>query len=110
MSRSYVWTGRMLPSYTHFHSGTFALLLAQASLTSNPSTDIALKFESIGSEKVDSLYVPSLTERLRSGWEGAVVNAECVVAGLKGLKDNLLSPFLSTRANTIAPATAPILK
>jgi lysophospholipase L1-like esterase len=65
---------------------------------------IARKYESLGSEKVDSLYVPSPTEKLHSGWEGAVINAECVIAGLKGLKENPLAPFLSARSKAIAPA------
>ena len=70
---------------------------------------IALKFESFGSEKVDSLYVPSPTERLHSGWEGAIVNAECVVAGLKGLKGHPLNAFLSAHAKPIAPASTIML-
>ncbi len=37
---------------------------------------IARRFETLGSEKVDSLYVPTPTEKLHSGWDGAVVNAE----------------------------------
>ena len=65
---------------------------------------IARKFETLGSEKVDSLYVPSPTEKLHSGWDGAVVNAECVIAGLNGLKENPVAPFLSARGKSIAPA------
>ena len=62
---------------------------------------IARKYESLGREKVDTLYVPSPTERLHSGWEGAVVNAECVISGLKGLKVNPLAPYLSARAAAV---------
>ena len=62
---------------------------------------IALEFERLGSEKVNSLYVPSPYERLHSGWDGAVVNAECVIAGLNRLKSNPLSPFFSARATAI---------
>ncbi len=54
-------------------------------------------------EKVVPLYVPSPTEKLHTGWDGAVVNAECVIAGLKGMKENPLAPYLSARANDVAP-------
>jgi lysophospholipase L1-like esterase len=55
---------------------------------------IARKYETLGPEKVDSLYVPSPTERLHSGWDGAVINAECVITGLKELGTNPLAAFL----------------
>jgi hypothetical protein len=32
-----------------------------------------------------------------------VINAECVIAGLKGLKENPLAPFLSARGKAVAP-------
>ena len=64
---------------------------------------IARKYETLGPEKVDSLYVPSPTERLHTGWDGAVINAECVIAGLKGLKENPLAAFLSARGQAVAP-------
>jgi lysophospholipase L1-like esterase len=70
---------------------------------------IARKYESLGPAKVDSLYVPSPKENLHTGWDGSVINAECVIAGLKGLKDNPLAPYLSARGRAMAPAdlTAP---
>ena len=37
---------------------------------------------------------------------GAVLNAECVVAGLKGLKENPLVHFLSAKADAV-PAYVP---
>jgi lysophospholipase L1-like esterase len=64
---------------------------------------ICRKYESLGREKVDTLYVPSPTENLHTGWEGSIVNAECVVAGLKGLKENPLVPYLGARAEAVAP-------
>ena len=63
---------------------------------------IARKYESLGKEKVDLLYVPSPTEKLHTGWDGAVINAECVIAGLSGLKENPLAPFLSARGKAVA--------
>ena len=49
----------------------------------------------LGPEKVDSLYVPAPMERLHTGWDGAVINAEQVIAGLKQLDTNPLAPFLA---------------
>jgi lysophospholipase L1-like esterase len=78
---------------------------AVAKKTDAPFVDlyelIARKYESFGTEKVDSLYAPM--EKLHTDWDGAVVNAECVIAGLKGLKENPLAPFLSARSKAIAP-------
>ena len=65
---------------------------------------IATKYEALGPKKVDSLYVPSPRERLHTGWEGAVINAGRVVAGLKALPADPLAKFFSQRARTIAPA------
>ena len=64
---------------------------------------IARKYEALGPEKVASLYVPSPKENLHTGWDGAVINAGCVIAGLKGLKEDPLAPYLSARAKAIAP-------
>jgi lysophospholipase L1-like esterase len=64
---------------------------------------IARKYESLGREKVDSIYVPSPKENLHTCWDGAVVNAECVIAGLNGLKENPLAPFESPRGRAVAP-------
>jgi lysophospholipase L1-like esterase len=63
---------------------------------------VARRYETLGPEKVDSLFVPSPTEKLHPGWDGAVVDAECVIAGLKGLKENPLAPFLSARGQAVA--------
>jgi lysophospholipase L1-like esterase len=64
---------------------------------------IARKYESLGTNAVDKIYVPSPREKLHTGWDGAGINAECVIAGLKGLKENPLAPFLSTRGQAVAP-------
>jgi lysophospholipase L1-like esterase len=64
---------------------------------------IARQYESLGREKVDSIYVPSPTEKLHTGWDGAVINSECVIAGLNGLKENPLAQFESARGNAVAP-------
>jgi lysophospholipase L1-like esterase len=58
---------------------------------------IARKYETLGPEKVDSLFAPAPSEALHTGWEGAVVNAELVIAGLKQLGTNPLAAFLGAK-------------
>lgn len=65
---------------------------------------ISLRYEEIGAAKVESFYVPSPKENLHTGWDGAVVNAGCVVSGLKALNVDPLEKFLSPRAATIPAA------
>lgn len=52
---------------------------------------IALKYEELGAEAVDPLFADPHTH---TSVEGAKLNASCVVAGLKLLKDNPLEKFL----------------
>lgn len=90
-------------------NGTHAAWAEQVAKETNtpfiPLYDIiATKYEQLGAGKVDTLYVPSPTEKLHTGWEGAVLNAECVVSGLKALPADPLAKFFSPRANAIAPA------
>ena len=64
---------------------------------------IARKYQSLGKKVVNQLYVPSPTQKLHTGWDGAVINAGRVIAGLKGLKNDPLAPYFSARASSIAP-------
>jgi hypothetical protein len=65
----------------------------------------------MGKEKVDLIYVPNPTpekpkgETVHTGWEGAVMNAEIVVSGLKALKDDPVANYFSEKGVAIAPAT-----
>jgi lysophospholipase L1-like esterase len=63
-------------------------------------------YQKLGREKVDTFFVPSPKESLHTGWDGAVVNAECVVAGLKALRGAPFKEFFSERAKIIAPWTS----
>ncbi|MEO5712351.1 MAG: GDSL-type esterase/lipase family protein [Luteolibacter sp.] len=65
---------------------------------------IASKYEELGTVKVETLYVPSPKENLHTGWDGAVINAGCVVSGLKALPADPLEKFLSSRARDISKA------
>jgi lysophospholipase L1-like esterase len=67
---------------------------------------IASKYEELGVAKVDLLYVPSPKEKLHTGWDGAVINAECVISGLKALSDDPLAQYLSDRASAVTAAGA----
>ena len=77
---------------------------AVAKETGTPYVDlyelIARKYEELGPAAVDLLYVPTPAERLHTGWDGAVVNAERVVAGLKALGGNPFATFFSERAKS----------
>ena len=59
---------------------------------------IATQCEQLGRDKVDTLYVPSPKEKLHPGWDGAVINAGCVIAGLKALPNDPLEKYFSARA------------
>lgn len=58
---------------------------------------IAARYDQLGPEKVARLYVPSAQENLHTGWEGAVVNANCVITGLKALPGDPIARFFSAR-------------
>jgi lysophospholipase L1-like esterase len=72
---------------------------------------IARRLDALGKEKVDLLYVPNPTpekpagESVHPGWDGAVINAEVVVSGLKALKENPVAVYFSEKARSVAPAT-----
>jgi lysophospholipase L1-like esterase len=74
---------------------------AVAKETETPFVDlyelIARKYETLGMEKVDSLFAPAPMEHLHTGWDGAVINAELVVEGLRQIGSNPLAGFLRDR-------------
>jgi lysophospholipase L1-like esterase len=87
---------------------THAAWAAEIAMTNNvPFVDlyelIARKYESLGTNVMDKLYVPSPREKLHTGWDGAVINSECVISGLNGLEENPLAPFESARGRLVAP-------
>ncbi len=73
---------------------------------------IARRLDALGKEKVDLLYVPNPTpdkpkgETVHPGWDGAVINAEVVVSGLKALPDNPVAAYFSAKAREVAPASS----
>lgn len=74
---------------------------------------IARQYEARGRTQVDTYYVPSPTETLHTGWEGAVINAGCVVAGLNALQPNPLAALRSARGQAVAAVDTlapPVLK
>lgn len=52
---------------------------------------IAQRYDALGREKVEPLFAD---EHTHTSAAGAELNAQCVVAGLKSLKENPLAPFL----------------
>jgi len=65
---------------------------------------IARRYDELGQEKVMPLFSPAETESVHTGWDGAVLNAEIVVSGLKALKADPLALYFSTVAMQIPPA------
>ncbi|HYJ91753.1 MAG TPA: hypothetical protein VEV84_10615, partial [Pyrinomonadaceae bacterium] len=62
-----------------------------------------LKFEKLGTEKVESLFAD---KRTHSTPAGALLNAEAIIAGLKALKRPNLSRFLSEKGKQVERAPA----
>lgn len=63
---------------------------------------VARRYDQLGPEKVEPLFADPHTHTSRAGAE---LNAECVIAGLKGLAANPLSSFFSEKAKAVAPET-----
>jgi lysophospholipase L1-like esterase len=63
---------------------------------------IARQYDVLGQEKVKPLFIVGAGPH--TSMAGAETNAACVVAALKGLKENPLAKFFSEKASTIAPA------
>lgn len=63
---------------------------------------IAARYDEMGPDKVNPLFGDEHTHTTRAGAE---LNAECVIAGLKGLKIDPLAPYLSEQAKKVASAT-----
>lgn len=61
----------------------------------------AAKYNLLGPEKVEPLFVPIPTEHTHTNWYGAVINAESVISGLKALKENPLAAYLSPRGQAL---------
>jgi lysophospholipase L1-like esterase len=94
---------------------TFAGWAGQVAATANVgfidlNELIARRLDVLGKAKVDLLYVPNPTpekpegEHVHPGWDGAVINAEVVVSGLKALPKNPVADYFSDRAKAIDPA------
>ena len=88
-------------------SGKFGQWAAEVAKAQNVefidlTTIIADRYEELGQEKVQSLFGPDHTHTSPAGAE---LNAELVVAGLKTLKHNPLSRYLSTKGKAIEKAT-----
>lgn len=65
---------------------------------------IARKYEALGPEKVEPLF--GTNEHTHTSADGADLNAQCVIAGLKGIKDNPLASYFSAKAKDISPYNA----
>ena len=60
----------------------------------------AERYDAMGKDKVNTLFID---EHTHTNAEGADINAQSIVAGLKGIPDCPLVPYLSAKAAAIAP-------
>jgi lysophospholipase L1-like esterase len=65
---------------------------------------IASQYDDLGREKVQALFVAGAGPH--TSLAGAQTNALCVIAALKGLKENPLAPYFSEKADGVPPAVA----
>jgi hypothetical protein len=54
---------------------------------------VASHYEPLGEEKVTATYYPD-KETTHTDWAGAVLNAQCVIEGLKGLGNSQIVQYL----------------
>ena len=66
---------------------------------------IADHYDKLGEEAVNALFPAK--EHTHPNWHGAKLNAECVVEGVKDLKDCPLAKYLSESPNPVKPSTDP---
>jgi rhamnogalacturonan acetylesterase len=64
---------------------------------------IARRYDALGEAKVEPLFADPHTHTSRAGAE---LNAECVVAGLKGLPGKPLDAYLSSKGREVTPYSA----
>jgi lysophospholipase L1-like esterase len=65
---------------------------------------IARRYDTLGEAQVEPLFADPHTH---TSLTGAVLNAECVIAGLKALRGNPLGRSLSAKGQAIGPAVTP---
>lgn len=98
--------GKQFARDTHKHAAWARQVAKETNAPFIPLNEIiCAEYETLGADKVDALYVPTPKEKLHTGWDGAVVNAGCVISGLKALPGDSLTKLLSPRADAIAPAS-----
>jgi hypothetical protein len=61
---------------------------------------VSRRYEALGPEKVNDLFGD---EHTHTNPAGAELNAECVIAGLKGLKDAPFNQYLSPKGTAATP-------
>jgi lysophospholipase L1-like esterase len=99
-----IWKDGKMARNTLDYAGWAARVAAAAKV---PLVDlneiIARRYDELGPEKVEPLFADPDTHTTRAGAE---LNAECAIAGLKGLDANPLARFFSERAMDVAPWVA----
>jgi hypothetical protein len=65
---------------------------------------VADRYDQLGQAAVKPLFPK---EHTHTGWRGAVLNAQCVIEGIKRLPECLLVKYLSDTPNPIKPDSDP---
>ena len=94
------WHGGKIARNGASYGGWAAEVAKTAGVGFVPLNDIiADRYDALGPEKVEPLFADPNTHTSRAGAE---LNAECVVAGLKALPGQPLTPFLSGKGQAVA--------
>jgi lysophospholipase L1-like esterase len=107
-----IWTpdGKIIRGAGDFGGWARASAQATGGLFVDLNEITAERYDAMGQDKVNALFVDPHTH---TNAEGADINAQSIVAGLKGIPKCPLTPYLSAKAAPIAPyvdpgATAPV--
>ena len=103
-----VWKdGKVEVGVNNYRESYFRVALAENHTDFvDASAIIAAQYEKLGPEKTFGLF--HTKEPVHINTAGAFLNAQCIVAGLKGLSDMPLTPYLSYLGQQVTPATSEI--
>jgi lysophospholipase L1-like esterase len=90
--------GRIVRSKDNYAGWAEAVARTEGAAFVDLNEIIARRYDELGQEKVEPLFGDPHTHTSAAGAE---LNAQCVIAGLQGLKDNPLAIFFSTKAADI---------
>jgi rhamnogalacturonan acetylesterase len=101
-----VWKdGKVEVGVNNYRESSYRVALAEDHTDFvDASAIIAAQYEKLGAEKTFGLF--HTKEPVHINTAGAFLNAQCIVAGLKGLSDAPVNSYLSYLGQQVTPATA----